>query len=232
MFTAKIDRPKLEASLKRAAMAFGETSQQSVIRWGVSVCRDLAKQTQAWGDNAKARKTQEGAMIADAYNVILIVDVMGAKNKRALRSPEEVGDWIELNRTRRRARTAHLNFADKKVTTRAIFDRAMKIRFKRVGMAKGGWLGAGMTLARAQSGQDRINIGKNFLSYAQKHASLGSAKPATVGFSPVAELLNRSAHSASQYVLSDKAKKQAIEWGLKKTLTWYRKATKQALDKV
>jgi hypothetical protein len=255
VLTAKIDRPKLEASLKRAAKAFGETSAQSVVRWGVSVCRDLAVQTQAFGSNrfgGKGKKSrpsqsgsgnnhvdtsfakglQEGAIVSDAFNVIMIVPAVGPKNKKGLRTPGEVNDWIEMNRTRRRARTAKLAIEDRKVCTEAVFKAAMKIRFKNAGMAKGGWLGAGMVIARMQSGTERINIGKNFLSYAQKHSNYGTAKPPMNGYSPTAEMFNRVRHSGARTVLSDKAKNAAIEWGLRKTLTWYKKATKQALDKV
>lgn len=171
-------------------------------------------------------------MVADAYNVILIVPKVGASNKKGLHSPGEVSEWIELNRTRRGARTAKLPISERKVCTEAIFKSAMRERFKRAGMAKGAWLGAGQDIAKHQTGQDRINIGKNFLAYTQKHASKGHGVPAKSGFSPVAVLENRAAHSASKNVVSDRARRDAVAWGARKTIAWYRKALKAKLDKV
>jgi hypothetical protein len=241
--SAKYDMQALERSLKKAAGAFGETSAQAVIRWGVSVCRDLAVQTQAWGPNKYGREKkqgkttwakgqQEGAMVADAYHVILIVPKVGGSNKKGLQSAGEVNDWIELNRTRRGARTAHLPVSERKVCTEAVFKSAMRERFKRAGMAKGGWLGAGMEIAKHQTGQDRINIGKNYLSYAQKHSNKGHGVPAKSGFSPVAVLENRAAHSASKNVVSDRARRDAVAFGARKTIKWYNIALKKSLDKV
>lgn len=94
-------------------------------------------------------------------------------------------------------------------------------------MAKGGWLGAGQQIATAQRGTDRINIGKNFLGYAQKHGRFGSARKPVAGWKPTAEITNRVRHSADSGVLSPAQSKQAIEWGLKKTITWYRAALRR-----
>lgn len=245
---AEIDRPKLERSLKKLAKDFGDTNAQAVARWGVSTCRDLAKQTQVWGDKSKTetdavtgKKTsrgplqrQQGAIIMDALFVIRVTnDQYPPKKKKAdrLTSVEAVMDWIEINRTRRRARTAHLPLSEKKECDERIFAKAMKIRGKLAGIAKGGWIGAGQHIARTQVGTDRISIGKNYLGYAHKHARLGHGRLERGLLKPSAFLTNAARHVPSSHVLSKGAFASASKWGLVKTLTWYRRAMKAKLGK-
>jgi len=229
--TAKFDLPALERSLKKAAKAFGETSAQAVIRWGVSVCRDLAVQTQVFGQT-KTKAKQENAITAGAMSVVLIVPKVGASNKKGLHSPEGVNAWIESTRGKNGRTPKNMPLSERKVCTEATFKKAMRDRFKLAGIAKGAWIGAGQDIAKHQTGQDRIAIGKNFLAYSQKHASRGHGIPAKSGFSPVAVLENKAAHSASSWVLKDSSKRSAVAFGARKTITWYRKALKAKLDKV
>lgn len=226
MITAQLDRSKLEKSLKTFAKTFGDSNSQAIARWGVQVCRELAFESQAYGKKDSKQK-QHGAIIKDAYNVILIKEKIGQSNKKSLRNPEEVNEWIELNRTRRRARTAKLPISERKVCTPAIFQKAIKVRLARAGMAKGGWLGAGQQIASYQTGGEKITIGKNFLAWTQKHKSNGSATKPLAGFFPSTKLTNQAAHSSSPYVLPDSRAKRAIDWGLKKTVKWYRKALRE-----
>lgn len=245
VISADIDRPKLERSLKRFAKDFGETNAQALVRWSVNACRELAVETQVWG-KTKTKAKQEGAMIADAYNVLLVMTeiyehsfssthVRGVnktgplmyEKSRVLNSPSEVNEWIEINRTRRRARTAKLPWTEKKVCSQETFKKAMKARFIRAGMAKGAWLGAGQEIARAQKGQERVNIGKNFLSYAQKHGKFGSAIKPRGGWKPFCEISNRVAHSSDKNVLTAAAPGRAFSWSLKKTVKWYSSALRR-----
>ena len=243
---AKFDMPKLERSLKRFAKDFGETNAQAVVRWSVQACRELAMETQVWGTK-NTRGIQEGAIFADSLNVLLVVDSLQSSGRgyratnqgkvyhvsrdKACLSAEEVNDWIELNRTRRRGRTARLPVYERKACDKRTHTAAMKIRYKRAGMAKGAWLGAGADIARAQTGMDRMAIGKNFLSYAQKHSKWGSARPSLTGWKPFAEITNRTAHSADKNVLTRGGKDRAVAWSLKKTLAWYKKAVKRLNQK-
>jgi len=241
--TAKFDLPALERSLKKAAKAFGETSAQAVIRWGVSVCRDLAVQTQVFGKRKggrpkssykpgeKIEDKQINSLMAGAMNVLLIVPKVGAANAKGLRSAGEVNNWIESNRGKR-GRTPKLPLDQRRVCTQSVFDSAFKQRIALAGIAKGAWLGAGMELSKHEAGTARIGVGKNFLGYTQKHASRGHAVPAKSGFSPVAILENKAAHSASSWVLNNSSKRDAVAFGARKTITWYRKALKAKLDKV
>ncbi len=249
MIEAKFDIPKLEASLKKAMAAFGDTNKQAVTRWAVQVGRELAVSTQAYGRTG-TRKKQEFAIEADARRVIYPVDSIRPSKtgrtvraahegksfnwsqSRVLKNEGEVNDWIEMNRTRRRARTAKLPFTELAICTLPVFKKAMKMRFAKAGMAKGAWLGAADVAAKMQTGAQRITIGKNFLSYAQKHRGKGDAKlQRGDGFKPIAELMNKTRHSSSPYVLSKAEISKSIGFGLRKTIKWYRSAARKALDK-
>jgi hypothetical protein len=238
--------PKLERTLRHFAKDFGETSAQAVVRWSVQTCRELAVETQAWGKSG-TKKKQIDAIISDAYHVMLVAETAKktpkgyrctnssgtfyTSDRKFLNDAAGVNNWIELNRTRRRARTAHLSPQDRMVCTRRVFNQAIKLRSKRAGMAKGGWLVAGQEIARAQVGQDKIAIGKNFLGYAQKAgAGFGSARKPESGFNPAAFVTNKVSHVSSSHVMKPSAYDKALGFGLKKTLNWYRKAV-NALDK-
>ncbi len=77
---------------------------------------------------------------------------------------------------------------------------------------------------------NRVNIGKNYLNYAQKFGSYGSAKRPIAGFSPFAKMTNSVRYSKDTHVLAPSATKHAINWGLQKARNWYRTAVK-AIDK-
>jgi len=225
MISGQFDRPKLEKSLKKFARKFGDNNAQAIARWGVQVCRELAFETQPYG-KAKTKQTQQGAIIKDAYNVILIKEKLGKSDKKALRSPDEVNGWIESNRTRRNRRTAKLPISERRVCTKTVFQKAMKIRLAKAGMAKGAWIGTGQEISSYQTGGEKITIGKTFLSWTQKHTSMGAATRPMPGFFSSTRLSNKSAHSSSSYVLSEAKSKKAIDWGLKKTVKWYQKTLK------
>ncbi len=249
MIKAQLDQPKLERSLKRFAKSYGETQAQAVIRWSVQVCRELALETQAVPKDKgeRPRQKQEMAMLKDANNVILVVEKLdktrgngyratnqgksyGVSARRVLQDAQAVNDWIEINRTARNARTAELPVTERMVCDAVTFKAAMKIRLARAGMAKGAWLGAGMEIARAQTGTDKMSIGKNFLSYTQKHQKWGDAKKPSNGWKPVAGITNRLAYSGNSRVLARTGITKAITFGLSKTVKFYKKALR-AMDK-
>ena len=250
MITAKMDMKKLERSLKSAARNFGDSSKQAVLRWGVSAARDLAIQTQVFGQTKTSKKgsaatgsagsstintsfakgLQENAIVGDALKVVRIAPP-NSRERDLLTSSEAVNSWIDQHRTRRRKRTITLHIRDRKPVTEVVFRKAMRERFKRVAMAKGGWLGAGEKIATFQRGSQQIKIGSGYMSFAQRHKKRGSARPAISGFSPVSVLINGWQHSGEPEILSSTAAKNSIYWGLRKTISWYRRAAKTALDK-
>jgi hypothetical protein len=147
-----------------------------------------------------------------------------------LKSPQEVHEWID-SRQNSKGRTKKLPAEQRAFITQKLFTQVLKERQKRAGMAKGGWLGAGQEIASAQKGTDRISIGKNFLGYAQKHSHFGGARRPISGWKPTAEISNRVRHSGDSNVLTSGASKAAIDWGLKKTITWYRAALRRQNQK-
>lgn len=237
---------KLEKSLKRYAKEFGETSAQAVIRWSVQVARELAFETQPFGVR-QVRKRQASAMLADAYKVIIAADKLTrsgsgwtvtttqgkhfhATSDRFLGTAVAVNAWIEQHRTGKGKRCRRLATADKRICTAKVLKQALTIRMKKAGIAKGGFIGAGQEIAKAQRGENKIMIGRNFLSYAQKHSDFGSATKPANGFSPQAKLTNRAAHTSSDYVIKPSAMTKAIQFGLSKTIKWYR-ATLRKIDR-
>lgn len=226
---AQLDMPRLERSLKRFAKDFGDNNAQAIARWGVQTCRELAGSTQVFGKTTAAKKKQWNSIEAGVRTVVNIVRTKDTNNRkvRVLRSVEEVSEWVDSCRRGSRGRTRRIPTHEKPFITEDLLIKATKHRYKLAGVAKGGWLGAGQDIARAQSGADRINIGKNFLGYAQKFAALGTSRHPRTGWKPSATITNRAKHSSSRYVLSSSEANQAVGWGLKKTITWYRAAIKR-----
>ena len=226
-----MDMQKLARSLKGAAKAFGDSTSQALVRWSVRTCAELAVETQVYG-KTKTRGKQEGAILWDAVNVIMVrPDGERISRGRMLSSADEINEWIEINRTRRRGRTAKLPRPEKKETHQKIFDAAMRARYKRAGMAKGGWIGAGQQIARRQKGQARINIGKNWLGYAHKHSKFGTARMRLNPFNPVSFLTNSAKHITSRHVLNPAAFRIASIRSLRATTTWYRRSLRSSLGK-
>ena len=226
MTKAKFDLPRMERSLKRFARDFGDNNAQAIARWGVQTCRELAGSSQVFGKTAKAKTQQWNSIEAGMNTIINIIDRPGRRTVRLLTSVAEVSGWIDSNRGKR-GRTRSVPIEQRPFVTAALVRRTLLARRKRAGIAKGGWLGAGQDIAQAQKGTDRISIGKNFLGYAQKHSKYGNATRPREGWSSFALLSNRAGHSASSHVLKRSHAQSAIDWGLKKTITWYRSALKR-----
>lgn len=249
MITAQFDLAKLASSVKRAGKAFGDTSRTAIARVGVQVCRELAVSTQVYG-KAGAKKKQENAILAGIYGTIVEVSekqfrslVSGKQKMAKIRNrwvevdkSRLIGDvetamkWIDSHRDAM-GRAERMPQDSIGIAPKSVVSKVRRARFQRAGMAKGGFIGAGVAIARHQKGASRINIGKNFLGYAQKHADMGTAQATGSMFEPVAKLMNKSRHSGSGHVLTEAEKRKAIGFGFKKTLAWYRHAAKAAIDK-
>jgi hypothetical protein len=221
-----VDQQKLAASLKKASQDFGDSTDQSVLRWGVSIARELAGATQAFGRGKKAYSTQLGAIISDMQKVVKIAQPSAKVN---FPDPQSLIAFVETKRTRQRRRTITLPENKKPTTHYNTFKQAVEIKAEQIGRAKGAWIGAGLNLSSQQKGEGKITIGKNFLGYAQKFARLGDTKKKRSLFSSETILENNSQHSADKTVLSDSQKQKAVKFGLKKTLKWYEKAATKKL---
>jgi len=216
---ATVDVAKLERSIKKYAKAFGESSAQAVTRWSVQTSRELAKYSQPFKGGMKAHRS---SMWKDALNCVIPIEGKTPKGAAALKSPLQIMEWIDSNRIRRGRRVPKLPIGQRKKCSMANLKKAITIKAKRAGLAKGGWIGAGDQIAKNQTGSNKFSIGSNFLKYAHKHSYIGTAKAPQNGFRPTAEITNQARHSSNDYVLRSNQIQKAIADGRKKCLNFYR----------
>ena len=247
--SATFDRGKLESSLKKAAKNFGDSNKQAIARWGVQTARQLAIVTQAFGQTG-TKKIQVNAIWRSWINCIEIVNpqyfaaiksgkIRRRQNKSGLwesidmsmvtDDPSEIDAYVQSQRDNRGRIQGERR--RKIITTKKAMQTAIKKRLANAGMAKGAWLGAGKQIASKQRGTQRINIGKNFMGYAQKHSYLGRAVETGSLFNPETKLINMVSYTSKRNSLNPAQADQAIGDALKKTIRWYSKAAKEALDK-
>lgn len=246
---AEFDRKKLEESLQKASARFGDSTKQAVARWGVQSARQLAIVTQAFGQSG-TKKIQVNAIWSSWIKCIEIVQpayFAAIKSGKVRRRQNKSGTWEAIDmsmvtedpseidayvQSQRDSRGRIQSDRGRKIiTTKKAMKAAIKKRLQNVGMAKGGFLGAGKEIASKQTGTQRINIGKNFMGYAQKHGSLGHARLTGAAINSEAVLDNNARHTSQKNVLKPNHADQAIDDALKKTIRWYQKAAKLALDK-
>ena len=253
MISPSIDTKELGKSLARMSADFGESNEAAIARWGVATCRRLIVTTQAWGDGSKAKKTQEGAIMKDANRAVYSISrnnklvrrikqravtglVIGGElalfsPRRNLTTVQEVNDFIDINRTTRTGRVARLNSQSKGIAPATVFNAAVKIRKKRAGVAKGGWIGAGISIGKKQRKGSRITIGKNIANYAHKFKSGGTSRMTRSVWHPSGDIINNVSYVSSEHVLRSSDSKQAINDGGKMTIKWYEKAIESKLKR-
>lgn len=221
---AKFDMAELQSSLARFSKRHGDGCRQAVIRWSIAVCNEMAFRTQIYGKRG-VKKKQTLAIWRDVWNVIYKIDRIprNTRSDKYLKTPDEVLQWMDDNRGRGR-RTRKLAERDRKAATITTIRKAIRAKLARIGMAKGGWIGAGLEIAEAQRGGKAIRVGAG-MAFAKKHARFGSAqKPKRT--KPTAKMSNRVRHVASNYVLKKSASKKAIQEGLRKTVKYYQYAVR------
>jgi len=191
MISAHVDMKELANSLAWAAAQIGECNETGIARWGVATDRRLIKETQVWGDGKQAKTNHENAMIRDVKRVAIVVQepklvrrvtrknltgliIKGERWKftpqQNLTTAKGLNDWIDLNRSKKSGRPpkAGLKNGRMAITTGRVVMSAMAQRFKRIGKAKGGWIGAGQAIGAYQKKGSRITLGKNVAGYAHK----------------------------------------------------------------
>jgi hypothetical protein len=249
---AEVKTRDIEADLKKMAKSFGESNHDMIARWGVATCRDLIQSTQAWGTKKDAKKKQETAIWKDINRAVYVIFPQDAIRKlkkkkltemkingrmvkftpdQNLTSAKKVNDFIDLNRTTRKARVPRLAPDLKGACTYEHRRTAAAARMRRIGKAKGGWIGAGIAIGAKSKMGSRITIGKNIANYAHKFKSEGSATIARSVWSPVGKITNNVAHVSTDYVLKKSDAKNAILHGALKTMKWYKSAIKARLKK-
>jgi hypothetical protein len=242
---ANIDTKAIERQIMSIAKDFGDSNESAICRWGVSVCRDLVKRTQAWGDGTEAKKKQESAIRKDAnravYSVTKQTYVNGVASgklsglvingelirftpDRILKNAQEVVDFIDLNRTNRKNRVPTMKRNMKAIASAANVNKAVAIKTKRAGAAKGGWIGAALAIGAKQRKGSRLTIGKNVAGYAHKFKSGGSAQLIPSQWNPIGKIINNIPYVSTDYVLKKSDAIDAINTGGRMTLKWYESA--------
>lgn len=245
MIKPDIDTKGLERQIMSMAKDFGESNEAAVCRWGVATCRSLVKGTQAWGDGTEAKTKQEESIKKDANRAVYSVSkgtyVNGVASgklsglvingqlvtftpDRILKTPEEINAFIDRKQTSKRNRVPTMKRNEKGITSSAAMTRALRIRFKNAGKAKGAWIGAGLAIGAKQRKGSRLTIGKNVAGYAHKFKSGGSAQLLPSQWNPIGKITNTISYVSTDYVLKKSDAIDAINTGGRMTVKWYESA--------
>lgn len=254
MISAHVDMKELTDSLTWAAAQFGECNEAGIARWGVATCRRIIKETQVWGDGKEAKATHENAMIRDVKRVAVVVQdpklarrvtrknltglsIRGEQWKftpqQNLTTAKGLNDWIDLHRSKKSGRPpkSGLKNGRKAVTTGKVVMSAMNQRFKRIGKAKGGWIGAGQAIGAHQKKGSRITIGKSVAGYAHKWKSGGRSSMKRDVWSPEGTMVNHVKHADDPHVLRPGQAEKAVADAARNTITWYEKTLQGRLNR-
>ena len=231
-------------TMPRIAKGFKEDASQATARLAVATGKQCAIRSQPWGLGREAKNTINNNII-DAGKRICYV-VKSARYLMKLRGQAErarikykmweevrpnqiMTDADKINRHIDKIRAGHANppryipWVDMIVCSKTTFDKAMRLRRKRTGMNKGGWLGAGIRAAGLQAGPDRAKIGKNVGAWAQKHRRKGTAR--WTGSGREMELINYT--SGADGLLPNRNLVAACVDAWENTYEWYKKAIKR-----
>ena len=143
---------------------------------------------------------------------------------RILKTPQEVADFIDLNRTNRQGRVPTMKRNMKGIASRPSFDGAIRIKAKKAGQAKGGWVGAGKAIGTKQRKGSRITIGKDVAGYAHKFQTGGTATLQRDVWNPIGKIINNVSYVSTDYVLKKSDAADAINTGGRMTIKWYESA--------
>ena len=245
MISGSIDIRDLGRQIKAMSKDFGDSNESAVARWGVAACRILVKGTQVWGDDKQAKAKQEDAIKKDANRAIYSVSKAAYVNgvasgklsglvvngelvtftrERVLRTAQEVNSFIDRKKTGKNKRVYQVKRTERGITASSTMSKALRIRFKNAGKAKGGWVGAGKAIGAKQRKGSRITIGKNVAGYAHKFQTGGTATLKRDVWNPIGKLINNVAYVSTDYVLKKSDAANAINQGGRMTIKWYESA--------
>ena len=245
MLTADVDPLGIARQMRALAKDFGESNESAIARWGVSTCRNLVQETQAWGNDTQAKKKQEDAIRKDVnravYSVTQKTYVNGVASgklsglvingslvtftpDRILKNKQEVLDFVNLNRTNRKNRVPTMKRNMKAIADAKSVNEAIAMKTKRAGIAKGGWIGAGKTIGARQRKGSRITIGKDVAGYAHKFQTGGTATLQRDVWNPIGKIINNVSYVSTDYVLKKSDAADAINTGGRMTIKWYESA--------
>jgi len=234
--------------LERLARKIKEDAGQATARLAVSAGKQLANKSRPWGLGPDARKEIEENVKDSAARVCYVVKeralltkLKKGGRKARLKYKGGFGEWhqvqpgqimadpAQISRQIDKVRSGKTNpprwipWDQMVVCSKAAFNNTIRARRKRVGMNKGGWLGAGLAAANFQKGQGKATIGKNVASWAQKHIDQGGAR--WDGEKKYITLVNNT-RNATQ-LLPDSSVQAAMEKAWEDTAAWYKKAIRR-----
>jgi hypothetical protein len=209
------------------------------------VCRDLTKRTQVWGDGVKAKQKQQRAIWNDVNKAVFAVssktyingiskgrlaglvrdgELIKFTPDRILRTAQEVVDFVDSKRASKKERVPDLPNSAKGITSKTERDKALKIKYKNSGRAKGAWIGAGKAIGAKQRKGSKITIGKKVAGYTHKFASGGTAQLIRSTWNPIGKIINNVPYVGTDYVLKKSDAQDAINQGGRMTIKWYESA--------
>jgi len=238
----RADTEKFRRTLKGYGRRFKDSNWQLTCRLAVSVARELAVLTEPRG---KGKKAIVAAIEADARRAVV---PLSARTFQAARRRGRIWDgrqyvavpadrflededavWRAIEVARGRGGRVRKGLTGgPAVTRRPVFLRVLRKRRKLAGIAKGSWLGAGMEAARFQRGAARLSIGRNFMSWAQKHARFGRARRRRRGWRAGIELVSLARHTRRREIFPVGVEDEAVARAFRNTANWYRRALKEA----
>lgn len=230
--------------LQLLAADFKEDSRQATARLAVATGKQAAQKSVPMGLTKDAKKVINANVLRSAKRCCYVVKDAKWLKKRTkiadkarvkyrqweqikphqmMSDPDQINRQIDKIRDGRANPPRWIDWNDMIVCSKTAFDRALTARRKRVGMNKGGWLGAGIAAAALQGGPDRAKIGKNVAHWAQKHKRLGSARWTDGG--GFVEMTNRAPAARRLLNNYDLARAYADAWEV--TVKWYKLAIKR-----
>jgi hypothetical protein len=242
MIKTVIDTKGLERQLMSMAKDFGESNEAAVCRWGVHTCRDLVKRTQAFGVGPDARAKQRDAIAKDINSAVFGVSkatyVNGVASgklsglvingelitftpDRILKTPQEVIDFVDRNRTGRNGRVYQMARMRKGIAPIKAITSAIGIKLRRAGIAKGAWIGAGKVIASKQRKGSKITMGSGIAGYAVKFKDGGTAQLTRSQWNPIGKIINNVPYVSTEYVLKNRDAIKAINEGGQTMKSWY-----------
>ena len=143
---------------------------------------------------------------------------------RVLKTPQEVNNFIDRKKTGKNKRVYQVKRTERGITASSTMSKALRVRFRNAGTAKGGWIGAGKAIGAKQRKGSRITIGKDVAGYAHKFQSGGTATLKRDVWNPIGKIINNVSYVSTDYVLKKSDAADAINTGGRMTLKWYEHA--------
>ena len=234
--------------IKRLAKIIGEDASQATARLAVSAGKNLANKSRPWGLTKDARKEIEENIKDSAARVCYVVKKptfltklkKGGRKARVkykggfgtwhqvqpgqiMSDPGQISRQIDKVRAGKTNPPRWIPWDQMVVCSKTAFTNTIRARRKRVGMNKGGWIGAGLAAANFQKGKDKATIGKNVASWAQKHTDQGTAR--WDGQNKFVMMVNYT-RNATQ-LLPSSSEQAAMERSWQDTQAWYKRAIKR-----